>query len=528
EAQPGKSFAFSVANNAAATATAGNVNATVTGAPIVGGTKTVGLVGALTLVAGKDNPAPSKETPEVKGLPVLQFVAGIGPESAEAVRITSITVTAAGSSNDANSISEVRLFRDENRNGVADDGVDVRLGLPAKYQADDGTVTFTELSEVIKPGSTTAYLVVYDLSGRGSTGKTVRAVLANNQAASVVGAVSNKSIPVVGTPVFGGEKTISSEGGVTLSAGVSNPGDTNEPLGATNLSMLQLAIKTAPEQAAKLTGIVLRASGTGNDATGISSVRLFADKNNNGLLDLAIDAQIGSSTTFSADDGTVAFTDIDEVIPAGAQINWIVVYNVSETAVAGQRFRVAVATNSAVTAVDPVTNAPLTVSGAPVNGGIKTIATSGSLTIATGFANPGPTNESASASGLSMLQFSLSASTVENVTVTSITLRGSGSGNDESAIAAVKLYRDVNGNGLLETSTDVQLGGISKYSADNGTVSFGGLTEVVPAGARAHYIVTYDLAGTALPGQTFQTSITGGTSVEAAGASSGGAITVGG
>ncbi|MFN7130515.1 MAG: Kelch repeat-containing protein, partial [Myxococcales bacterium] len=132
--------------------------------------------------------------------------------------------------------------------------------------------------------------------------------------------------------------------------------------------------------------------------------------------------------------------------------------------------------------------------------------TSGTLSLATGVASPGATGVGAASTNVSMLQMTFTAGNVEDVRIAGLTVRGGGTGDEVSGIVRVRLFRDVNGSGELETG-DVQLGTPQLYGADNGTVSFSGLTETVTAGGRLDLIVVYDLSSTVLPNQTFSASV---------------------
>ncbi len=68
---------------------------------------------------------------------------------------------------------------------------------------------------------------------------------------------------------------------------------------------------------------------------------------------------------------------------------------------------------------------------------MKTIQTTGTLTVSAGSANPPASNEAASSSDVSMVQFDLAASTVEDVMVTAVALRASGTGDDATGVARV-------------------------------------------------------------------------------------------
>ena len=85
-----------------------------------------------------------------------------------------------------------------------------------------------------------------------------------------------------------------------------------------------------------------------------------------------------------------------------------------------------------------------------------TISATGALTMAVGDNNPVNANISGSAGDVTMLQLSLSASATEDIEINSIYFTTSGSGIrvDEVVNPDIRIYRDVNNNGVYESATD--------------------------------------------------------------------------
>ncbi len=81
-----------------------------------------------------------------------------------------------------------------------------------------------------------------------------------------------------------------------------------------------------PTEAVRITNITLQASGTGNDQTGITAVKVWLDANGNGQMDGG-DTQVGSGT-YNADNGTVTITFTPaQVIPAGQYRTYLITYD---------------------------------------------------------------------------------------------------------------------------------------------------------------------------------------------------------
>ncbi|MCB9934611.1 MAG: choice-of-anchor D domain-containing protein [Planctomycetes bacterium] len=90
-------------------------------------------------------------------------------------------------------------------------------------------------------------------------------------------------------------------------------------------------------------------------------------------------------------------------------------------------------------------------------------------------------------------------------TITSVEVAKTGTLPD-GQITEVKLWEDTNSNGTLETGTDTQIGGTQVFAS--GTASFTGLTSVVTNPTVGNYLISFSLAGTATPGDTFGCDVT--------------------
>jgi hypothetical protein len=124
-----------------------------------------------------------------------------------------------------------------------------------------------------------------------------------------------------------------------------------------------------------------------------------------------------------------------------------------------------------------------------------------------------------------MTQLVLRAGSVEGADVSSLTLTASGTGNDSAEIAAVHLLRDNNADGAYDAGDTLLASGV--YSADDGTVVFGGLTLTVPAASQVTLLVIQDISAGAAQG-TFRTGVAQATDVTTTGAVSSVPLTVNG
>jgi uncharacterized repeat protein (TIGR01451 family) len=112
----------------------------------------------------------------------------------------------------------------------------------------------------------------------------------------------------------------SSSGTLAAALGPSNPAPRTVLKGEGAVAMLQFTV-TPPAGSSvtdyTLTGLTLRASGTGNDASDLTAVRLYPDNNANGIVDATEQGLAISSGTFTANDGTLSLSFAPTGILAG-------------------------------------------------------------------------------------------------------------------------------------------------------------------------------------------------------------------
>ncbi len=326
----------------------------------------------------------------------------------------------------------------------------------------------------------------------------------------------------VGDTIFG-TPTVSAPT-LAVAAGPANPGATNESGAATNVSMLQFTISVgAAAGTISVNSITVTASGTGNDGANVNNVELWDDTNANAVVD-GSDSQLGSTGTYSGDNGTIVFSGTPLLsLAASSQTTLLLRQSFTGSPAAGTTFQATLATGG-ISAVDALSN-PVTPSGLPVAGGVKTIAsaaTPGSLTLAIGPANPGGTTVAPGLVDEEWLQFTVTASSVEQVTVNTVRLTASGTLDDGLEIQNVKLWDDSTGTtpGVQDTG-DTQLSTTQAYSGDNGTLTFGSVGLAIPANGTGTFLVSYTLVPSATGGATAAATIAANADIVGTGATSG-------
>ncbi|NLD28181.1 MAG: hypothetical protein GX659_05180, partial [Myxococcales bacterium] len=89
--------------------------------------------------------------------------------------------------------------------------------------------------------------------------------------------------------------------------------------------LLSLKLSASTEEDLKVQSLTLSASGTGVGQIDPKSVSLYEDVNADGVLD-AGDRKINATVSYNGKEGTIDFSDINEIIAKGSNNRWLVVY----------------------------------------------------------------------------------------------------------------------------------------------------------------------------------------------------------
>jgi hypothetical protein len=134
--------------------------------------------------------------------------------------------------------------------------------------------------------------------------------------------------------------------------------------------VLQIAASNPGAAGATLTGLQLAASGSGDDATGVSNVSLYLDNNGNGLVDASDSLLAGG--TYPSNNGTLTLNFTAVVGPASTA-HLLVAYNFSGSA--SGTYQANLLNNNSLWGTGG-NGQPLNFMGAPLSGALLTAAVS--------------------------------------------------------------------------------------------------------------------------------------------------------
>ena len=290
--------------------------------------------------------------------------------------------------------------------------------------------------------------------------------------------------------------------------------------GSTDVVILQVRLES-PDADIEVDSLRFGGSGTGDDAAGLQGAQLFRDTNSDGVVDPG-DIVVGSPSNFSSDDGDLNLSGLAQIIPTGGTADLLLVYDIGSGALLGETFCAAIADGSDVGATS--TGRRVLVEVDPGLRGCATVI-AGTLTVSAGPAPPPVRVFSQCGTTEPVLQIQLVAGAAEDILVDSVRLTASGTGDDWTDVDGVRLYLDVNADGVVDPA-DVRLRGPEWFLVDDGTVTFSGLGRLIPGGGGEAWLVTYELPGAVAPGATYACHLVANADLSALGATSGQAASV--
>jgi hypothetical protein len=255
-----------------------------------------------------------------------------------------------------------------------------------------------------------------------------------------------------------------------------------------------------------LASISFRATGTGNEATGLDAVHLWFDSNEDGVLD-AGDTHIGTAS-YTAMNGTVMFS-LASMPPfqPGEKRRFFVTYDTNSSANVGHRFGIYVSAFGALSEGGSVTGLP-----APSSQGNAGILIERAL-LEVSFAGPvTPEVVNANTSGPSDDGVLLYDMTVEAVgtdwTLNGLVFRGTGTGDPQGAYAELALY-EMTGSGAWSGAAGATLASQDRPAGfgANDESTFLLADTAAQAGVSRRFVLVARLNGTALAGETLNAEL---------------------
>ncbi|MFA6091543.1 MAG: hypothetical protein WCU88_00425 [Elusimicrobiota bacterium] len=426
--------------------------------------------------------APASAVPSQTDVPMLKLH-GQASSGGRSV-IDDVVVYLAGTL-PSSRISAVKFWRDADANGTLDPGADWLLGSDA-FLGGVSTITMSAVQSSRTVTSSPAdFFLSVDLAGSAAQGDIFSIRVATPSELHLAGGVD--SVLFSTTPMNSGEVVV----GVPNVVNVSFISEGSQSVEQGAAYAVLRATLTVDASTARIDRIQLNRSGASVDAD-VSAVRVYLDQTADGApYSPATDALIGQAA-FS---GGTAVVDIDTVtLTAGATAVLFIRCQVSGGANPGDTLAASIVNNTYVRTLGAFTSV---VGGFPFTSDVSTVAATVNTIYLTSLDQTGPLLQGTTNAAF----LRLGARTDRNIADWSaLTVERLGTSQD-SDVAAVKVYRDENADGVLQTGVDSLLSsGVDVFSAGSANVSFLSPQSVVTS-SRA-YFVALSLSASAVPGRT--------------------------
>lgn len=372
-------------------------------------------------------------------------------------------------------LGNLKLIEDINNNGVYDASVD-RIAAEVVRDKQSSRITyFNKLNDIIPRGVPINYIITADFEPPLNDAE-FSATIDPNNFIIATGLVSRSFLSSSGERVTGGPVIISglyetTPGIALLGEGSNNPRTRYERNNARDVPVLHFSVSSAPYDDLLLRKLSITAYGTANDKNDIASVKLYKDTDENGILDESKDIYLGSAK-YSADDGSLDFSNLNITIPKSSGVMFLVVYDLSGTASNGEYLQASIKKGS-IEVVSKTTGLPVEVRGADeVKGTVVRIEKKSSLLV-----NSLPVRDSklVLSPGTTKSVFSLvtSNTSIDPVTITSIKVDLLASGYNYKYVEELILIEDKNYNCKYDEGDEVIK--TQWVSSSSPTLTFSGL-----------------------------------------------------
>ncbi|MDP3775913.1 MAG: S8 family peptidase [Gemmatimonadales bacterium] len=236
---------------------------------------------------------------------------------------------------------------------------------------------------------------------------------------------------------------------LTATAGPSN-GSLGGPfvLPRSIIPSLQVRLSGSQTDAFTLTGIRLRSTGTGNDATGVIGVSLYADVDSTGTVG-GSEVLLGT-VAVPTNDGEAVFTGLSLNLPVSANVYLLAAYALNGTPTNGQTFQLNLEAAANITAQKVSDASDVTFSGIAISGGvvraqaIGTVAASSGGALVSSVATTGQPN-------VVLLRLNATPDASEGFSLRRFVGTIGGTATPAASLQNLRLVRDANGNGVFDT-----------------------------------------------------------------------------
>lgn len=383
-------------------------------------------------------------------------------DSDSGTTLSAITVTREGSADSAD--IDIKLFDDE---------TGFRLGATATTLNAEGKATFSSFAKGIAAGQTKYFTIKTDISPAAVLTRSFRIKIVSNSDVTISG-----GLQVTGAPIDGNTFTIAAPTTVTVALASTPAGSSITRNPSTDYPTTRFSLTNNSGAATTVSNIIVTRFGTAG--TDDIDLKLFEDPG----------GQLGTTAMTLDASGKAAFPGLTINLAAGQTKNFLIKTTVAAAAVIGRTFAINISNNSDITV------SSLTVTGAPTNGNLFTIAAPTTATIA--LASTPADGMATRGSTVDATRFSITNNSVSSATFSSLRVTRSSASTAGPFDIYIKLF---------DVETGGQLGTTQAPNATTGQANFSGFTKPIPAGQTKYFMIRADVLATATVARTFSIDV---------------------
>lgn len=427
------------------------------------------------------------------------FVAGeftfTNTSAAQIASVTQIEVQGGGTGDHNASYTEFSIYREEGTNPGFDIGTDVLIDT-GTFSGSPSTATFdlVGVEQDFGPSEVRSYYLVAKLDGSPIPGETFTFQISDLALGATTGMSNVPSATMNGFTIAAPEFEITDASPAQQETAFA---------GGVPALLQQFTVEYAAGPANTLTSITLTGVQLGGSLQNdFDSINLYRDDNANNGFDPGTDVLVDSLTAFNASDQAVfTLSGTESDFAPGTLREYFVMVEFKATTPNGAQFASQVTAASGGSTGSVVIGVPAPSVGP--NPGLLVLASNLHVTLHPAAAPQTQNNDARGPGDNGLVIWDGTLSTLNDPwTVTELEFEGAGTADPQTSYDYLRLFEDMNNNGIFEPGTDLPAGpeGVSFDASNRFSVVLN--DDAFPASSSRRFLLVAKLAGVAVTGQT--------------------------
>lgn len=432
------------------------------------------------------------------------FVAGefsfTNTSASQIASVTQIELEGGGTGDHDSAYTEFSIYREEGTTAGFDIATDVLIDT-GTFSGSPSTATFdlVGVEQDFGPSEVRNYYLVAKLNGSATPGQTFSFKISDLATGSTTGMSNVPSATMNGFTIAAPEFEITDASPAQQETAFA---------GGAPALLQQFTVEYADGPANTLTSITMTGVQLGGSLQNdFSSINLYRDDNANSVYDSGVDVQVDSLTAFNASDHAVfTLSGTESDFTAATLREYFVMVEFEATTPNGAQFASQITDAGGGSTGTVVIGTPAPSAGP--NPGLVVLASNLHVTL-NPVASPMTVNNDAQGPGDNgLVIWDGTLSTLNDPwTVTGLDFEGAGLADPQTAYSYLRLFEDVNTNGVFDAGVDLAAGpeGVTFGAGNIFSVTL--TDDAFPASSARRFLLVAKLAGVATTGQTLGASL---------------------